>query len=84
MGQEQKAIPVAFKNGEKGEAVSTGNNAAWHCRCSKKTLLIGRSGALKGPTDGTVVQCSTCGSRYFVEPLAKDQGAAQRVSELDA
>jgi hypothetical protein len=84
MPQLQLAVPLIFQNELMGEAIATGNNAAWLCPCGWALPLIGRSGATAGPTAGTEVNCPSpvCGRRYFVEPNGYDQAAVLRVVEI--
>jgi hypothetical protein len=84
MTQKQEIVPLYFLDGTKGEAISTGNNAAWHCKCERTLPLLGRSGKISGPTDGYKVECPYPGCRrgYFVEPGDTDQGKVLQVKEI--
>ena len=83
MSLEQRAIPLRFLDGSTGEAVCTGNNAAWHCVCSSQALLIGRSGLEGGVTENFRVDCPRCLKSYFVVPEAHSQSRAARVEEVE-
>lgn len=82
MAQIRNIIPLVFQVAPQGEAIATGNNAAWHCICDKKPIQIGRTGLLGRITEGYVVECLECGARYFVEPRDHDQDVATRVIEI--
>lgn len=56
-------IPVLPLTGATFEATAEGNNAAWHCVCSR--LVIGRCYFAFGHTPHTV--CPNCGARFRVE-----------------
>jgi hypothetical protein len=81
MSQERRIISVLLR-GSVTDAIATGNNAAWHCPCDAKPLLIGRTGDIKGPSEKTKVQCPSCKRMYFVVPNGKSQGSAKEVREL--
>ena len=66
--RKQKPIPLRFLDGGVGEAVATGNNAAWMCRCARSLPLVGPSGDPKGVSKGTRLDCPDCGRKYFVVP----------------
>jgi hypothetical protein len=83
MPQEQRIIPLILSNHHR-QAVATGNNAAWHCECSRALPLVGRTGALASPSEAMIVECQDCSRRYFVVPRDKDQGAAIEVREIMA
>lgn len=83
MPQQQKPIPLIMLNAQNRQAVSTGNNAAWLCICGRSLPLVGRSGSLKGVSEGTRIDCPDCRHRYFVVPEGKDQGAAKEVREVE-
>ena len=68
-------------NAQRRQAVVTGNNAAWLCICGRTLPLVGRSGSLKGVSEGTRIDCSDCHHRYSVVPEGKDQGAVKEVRE---
>lgn len=82
MPQAQNGVPLVFQQGPAGLATATGNNAAWLCVCGRADPLVGRSGAVAGPTPGTEVVCPACKRRYFVRPDGYDQAAVLRVEEL--
>jgi plasmid stabilization system protein ParE len=83
MSQEQRVIPLILNNHHR-QAVATGNNAAWHCECGRALPLVGRTGALAGPSEAVIVECPDCSRQYFVVPRDKDQGAAIEVREITA
>lgn len=83
MPQQQRVIPLEFVDGTKSAASATGNNAAWLCRCSRVTPLIGRSGLSSGPTPGLTVECPDCATRYFVKPDGGSYKAAHTVTQLE-
>ncbi len=83
MPQKQKIVAVQFKDGKKSKAIATGNNAAWICACGRVDPLLGRSGAIKGVSDGFRIDCPDCARKYFVVPDGKDQGAVLKVIETD-
>jgi hypothetical protein len=82
MPQEQKIVPLVLFRREPGQAVATGNNAAWICVCRRALPLVGRSGSMKGVDLKTRVVCPDCGRRYFVVPDGKDGAAALEVREV--
>lgn len=83
MTQTQTAVDVQLKGGRKSKAIATGNNAAWICVCGRADPLLGRSGSIKGVSEGSRIDCPNCGRKYFVVPVGKDQGAVLRVIEVD-
>ena len=83
MPLEQRNIPLHFLDGSTGEASATGNNAAWDCPCGYTPALIGRSGMVRGVTDGYRVDCPSCPRSYFVVPAQHDQDRALRVDEVE-
>jgi hypothetical protein len=84
MPQPLKLIQLIPLAGKSREAVATGNNAAWMCQCSKRTLpLVGRTGSVKGASENFRVECPECGRAYFVVPDGYDLGPALEVRELD-
>ena len=82
MAQEQRTVPLVFSDGTGSEAVATGNNAAWHCRCDRVLPLLGRSGLVSGVTSGSSVKCPDCDRCYYVVPDGKDWGRVLRVEEV--
>lgn len=82
MPQTQNTVQLVRQIGPHGSAAATGNNAAWMCSCGRTEPLIGRSGAVAGPTAGTEVACPSCKRRYFVRPNGYDQAAVLQVEEL--
>lgn len=82
MPLEQRMVPVHFLDGGEGIAASTGNNAAWHCRCSRELPLIGRSGLLGQHTSGYQIDCPACILSYLVFPIDQDQGRVRAVEEV--
>jgi len=82
MPQAQNGVPLMFQQGPIGAATATGNNAAWLCPCGRPAPLVGRSGAVAGPTPRTEVACPICKRRYFVRPNGYNQAAVLRVEEL--
>ena len=82
MPLEQNTIPVQFLDGSEGAAAATGNNAAWHCRCSRELPLIGRSGFLDRNAVGYQIDCPSCTRSYMVLPTGHDQGRARAVEEI--
>ena len=83
MSQAQKIVAVQFKDGRKSKAIATGNNAAWICACGRIDPLLGRSGLIKGVSQGFCIDCPDCVRKYFVVPDGKDQGAVLKVIEID-
>ena len=70
-------VPVTFSDGSTAEATAEGNNAAWHCRCEGRPLLVGRCYFQFGHDCHTV--CPGCGSVYRVH---RDQAKrTERVEE---
>jgi len=82
MPQAQNIVPLVFSNGVQLVAVTTGNNAAWHCPCGYQLPLVGKSGNVAGPTPATEVQCPFCNRRYFVVPDGHNRARVLRVDEL--
>jgi len=82
MPQKQEEIPLVLKSGTTETAVATGNNASWHCHCNRSLPLLGKSGQISGPSDGTKVTSPDCGADYFVVPDGGDYKKAVRVDEL--
>jgi hypothetical protein len=82
MPQAQKIVVVELIDGSTSRAIATGNNAAWICVCGRRDPLIGRTGALKGVSPGTSVDCPKCSRKYFVVPKEKDQGPVSKVVEV--
>jgi hypothetical protein len=82
MPQPQNIVPLVLMRREPGQAVATGNNAAWICVCRRAMPLIGCTGAVKGVSLETVVVCPECGRRYIVVPDGKDRGAVLEVREI--
>jgi len=80
MPQEQRTVPLTFLDGTTGEAVATGNNAAWNCPCCRALPLLGMSGLASGVTDGFRVDCPDCGRHYYVVP---DGGNRKRTLQVD-
>lgn len=83
MALEQRVVPLIFLQDNIGEAVATGNNAAWNCKCERKLPLLGRSGKVSGATSGYLVICPNCDHRYYVMPEGKDQGRVLHVKEVE-
>jgi hypothetical protein len=81
MPQKQEIVPLVFSDGPPREAVATGNNAAWLCKCGRTAPLLGRSGMFSGPTSGYKVNCS-CGRSYYVQPKEKNLGKVLHVIEV--
>jgi hypothetical protein len=82
MPQKQIVIPLVLFKREPGQAIATGNNAAWICACRRALPLIGRSGSIKGVALNTRVDCPDCGRHYFVVPNTYDRAAALEVREV--
>lgn len=82
MALEQKKVTLRHKNVPIGLAIATGNNAAWLCVCEYEFPLIGRTGSIEGPTEGTSVKCDECGRRYYVVPEDKSQGRVKEVIQI--
>jgi len=82
MSQKQHVVGLIFLDGQRREAVATGNNAAWHCECDRELPLIGCSGSQKGPSDGLSIECPDCQRKYFVVPEDKDRGRVIEVQEI--
>ena len=82
MPQKQKNVDLIFRAGSRGQAVATGNNAAWLCPCGRALPLVGRTGFLKGPSASMQVGCPDCQRQYFVRPKNKDQGPVLEVTKL--
>lgn len=80
--QEQRIVPLLFFRREPGQAVATGNHAAWICVCRRAMPLVGLSGFVNGPSQATLIQCPDCGRRYFVVPDGKDRGVVREVREI--
>jgi hypothetical protein len=57
MSQQQITAALILLAGPPTSAISTGNNATWHCPCGRPDGLIGRSGLLAGVTPGYRVDC---------------------------
>jgi hypothetical protein len=83
MPQTQKIVSVQLKDGRKSKAIATGNNAAWMCICGRVDPLLGRSGLMKGVSEGFRIECPDCARRYFVVPDGKNQGAVLKVIEIE-
>ena len=82
MPQAQNIVAVEMLDGSKSRGIATGNNAAWICICGRSEPLLGRTGSLKGVSEGTRIDCPKCGRKYFVVPKGKDQGAVAKVLEV--
>ena len=82
MPQEQRLVPLILFKREPGQAIATGNNAAWICACRRVLPLLGCSGAVKGAALNTRVDCPDCGRHYFVMPEGKDRGPVLEVREV--
>ena len=82
MPQEQRLIPLVLFKREPGQAMATGNSAAWICVCRQPLPLLGHSGSLKGVAPDTRIDCPACGRRYFVVPDGKDRGPVLEVREI--
>ena len=82
MSQAQNIVAVELIGGRTSRAIATGNNAAWICVCGRPEPLLGRTGALKGASSGTSVECPKCSRKYFVVPRGKDQGPVSKVVEF--
>jgi len=63
------ATQVNFKDGTTGSGTKEGNNAAWHCNCDGKPLLVGRCYYQFGDTCYT--KCAGCGKVFRVRGDAK-------------
>ncbi|MEC4089966.1 hypothetical protein [Pseudoalteromonas rubra] len=72
MSQQQRKVPLLFKEKPEKVAIATGNNAAWLCHCGRALPLLGKAGQLKGPSENTKVTCEECSASYFVEPDGGD------------
>jgi hypothetical protein len=83
MAQKQIAVPLILLHNNIGEAVATGNNAAWHCKCERKLPLLGRSGKVSDGATGYLVICPNCDRHYYVMPEGKDQGRVLHVKEVE-
>lgn len=83
MPQQQHIIRLIFIDGTEKQAIATGNNAAWHCLCTRTLPLIGRSGTKIDGSQGFRVDCPECSRRYFVVPDDKDFGKVLEVRESD-
>jgi hypothetical protein len=81
MPQKQEIVPLVFLDGPPREAVATGNNAAWLCKCGRTSPLLGRSGMFSGPTIGYNVNCP-CGRSYYIQPKDKNLGKDLHVIEV--
>lgn len=82
MSQQQRLIPLILEDGTKHEAVATGNNASWLCKCKRYLPLLGKAGQVNGHSDKTKVTCPDCSSSYFVKPDGGDYKRAIEVVEL--
>lgn len=82
MPQKQETVNLIFRDGTRGLAVATGNNAAWLCACKRILPLLGRTGSLKGSAASMQVNCPDCDRRYFVRPKNKHQGPVLEIIEL--
>jgi hypothetical protein len=84
MPQPRNTVPLVYLDGSTAQAIATGNNAAWLCRCGFAEPLIGRSGAITGATVNTEVPCPGpgCNRRFFVVPDGYSQAAVLRVDEI--
>jgi hypothetical protein len=81
MPQQRNIVPLVLQNAPPGQAVATGNNAAWHCACQSAPLLVGRTFGLT-PTPANEVVCPACNRRFFVEPIGSPQKSVSEVREL--
>ncbi len=82
MAQDQLTVPVLFQDGGHNVASATGNNASWHCRCSRELPLIGCSGLLDREAEGYRVDCPGCTRSYQVIPDGADRGRVAEVHEV--
>jgi hypothetical protein len=82
MPQQQHIVPLVIFKREPGQAMATGDHAAWICVCRRALPLIGRTGALKGVIEATKVVCPDCGRGYIVVPDGHDQAAVREVREV--
>jgi hypothetical protein len=81
MSQMQNTVMLVLLNGQRRDAVATGNNAAWICECPRKVPLIGRTGSKNAPSAASIVECPDCQRRYVVVPEDKDLGRVSEVRE---
>ena len=77
MPQEQRIVTLILKESSEGEAVATGNNAAWLCPCGYERPLLGCSGT----SEGLRVDCPVCDRTYFIIPEAGPRTSVVRVEE---
>ena len=82
MPQEQRQIDLILINGESGQAIATGNNAAWLCVCGRELPLIGRTFRVEDPPENEQVHCPDCSRMYFVVPEGYAQARAIKVREI--
>ena len=82
MPQSQVLVPLRFLDGERHQAVATGNNAAWKCRCGYAMPLVGRSGRIEKIEESMTIECPSCHRRFCVMPEGKDRGRVLEVKEI--
>jgi hypothetical protein len=82
MPQQRREVTLLLLSGEKRTGIATGNNAAWHCVCSGKTLLIGRSEESKNMAVSSRVDCPSCQRQYYVISVGPKLGAVREIIEV--
>ena len=83
MPQKQKKVPLMFRDKTTGEAIATGNNAAWICACHYFHPLIGRTSTKSKVKATTRVDCTNCNRSYYIEPIQHDQDSLLFVLEIE-
>ena len=66
MPQEQRLIPLVLFRRAPGQAVGTGDHAAWICVCRRGQPLLGRVAPGQAVLETLKVKCPDCGRGYVV------------------
>lgn len=64
--QKQHEIMIHYLDGSQGVCISTGNNAAWNCKCERELPLIGYSDEIGSKRESSKIECPNCKRIYRV------------------
>ena len=65
MPQPRSSFDFVTHNGTRVQVMASGNNAAWHCVCNDKPLLVSHT-CSQDRAENDRVDCPVCGRQYFV------------------
>ena len=65
MPQPRSNLDFVTHDGNRVMASVSGNNAAWHCVCDERPLLLGHT-CSQDKGDNDRVDCPLCGRQYFI------------------